>query len=65
MGQRDGEYKAFKLHGLNNKFQTAWYKPPNFPLRQHWLKDGGLDDNDEYVAQCLFCKTSFRCRLRT
>eukprot|EP00983_Pelagomonas_calceolata_P075492 1153045-Pelagomonas_calceolata.AAC.1 len=49
-GQSDGEYKASLPHGVTNKFQADWLEPPYYPLQKHWLKDGGLDDNDDYVA---------------
>eukprot|EP00983_Pelagomonas_calceolata_P125804 1161239-Pelagomonas_calceolata.AAC.5 len=47
-GQSDGEYEASKPHGLNNKIQVAWYDLPSCPLRKHWLKNGGIDDNNKY-----------------
>eukprot|EP00983_Pelagomonas_calceolata_P127196 1161379-Pelagomonas_calceolata.AAC.3 len=50
-GHSDGEYKANKSHGLTNRFQPSWLKDPNCPLREHWLRDGGLDGNNECVAK--------------
>eukprot|EP00967_Tisochrysis_lutea_P054047 scaffold67415_cov17-Tisochrysis_lutea.AAC.1 len=44
--------------------RDAWYKPPNCPLREHWLKDYGLEEKNENVLKCLFCKTSFLYRLQ-
>eukprot|EP00983_Pelagomonas_calceolata_P025330 794728-Pelagomonas_calceolata.AAC.2 len=61
-GQSDGDYKADLPPGVINKFQADWYDPPNCPRQKHWLKDGGLDDMSEYVAQCILCQTSFQCR---
>jgi len=46
-----------KPHDLTNKFQPSWLKDPSHPLREHWLRDGGLDGNKEYVVKCLFCNT--------
>jgi hypothetical protein len=63
-GHSDGAYRASKPHGLTNRFQPSWLKDPNHPLREHWLRDGGLDGNDEYVVECLFCKTTFQSRLQ-
>ena len=61
-GQSGGEYKANKPHGLTNRFQASWYDPPNCPLHKHWLKDGGLAANNEYLAKCILCETSFQSR---
>ena len=63
-GHSDGAYRASKPHGLTNKFQPSWLKEPSHPLREHWLRDGGLDGNDEYVVECLFCKTTFQSKLQ-
>eukprot|EP00983_Pelagomonas_calceolata_P045402 1139724-Pelagomonas_calceolata.AAC.3 len=66
-GQSNGEYKAKMLHGLNSEFLAAWYNPPNCPLREHWLRGSGMvvwTTTVEHVAQCLFCKPGFQCRLQ-
>eukprot|EP00983_Pelagomonas_calceolata_P066913 1149258-Pelagomonas_calceolata.AAC.5 len=61
-GQVDGHCKADLPHrGVTNKFQADWREPLNCPLREHRL-DGGLDANNEYVAKCTLCRSSFRCR---
>mmetsp|Transcript_31517 Transcript_31517/g.81984 ORF Transcript_31517/g.81984 Transcript_31517/m.81984 type:complete len:81 (-) Transcript_31517:95-337(-) len=46
-GHSNVEYKANKPHGLANRFQPSWLKDPNCPLREHWLRDDGLDSNNE------------------
>ena len=63
-GHSDGAYKASKPHGLTNRFQPSWLKDPSHPLREHWLRDGGLDGNDEYVVECLFAKPPSRAGSR-
>eukprot|EP00983_Pelagomonas_calceolata_P027344 858561-Pelagomonas_calceolata.AAC.2 len=41
---------------------TTMSPPPNCLLCKHWLKDGGIDDNNEYLVQSIPCQTSFQSR---
>eukprot|EP00983_Pelagomonas_calceolata_P116751 1160345-Pelagomonas_calceolata.AAC.2 len=39
-------------------------RAPQCLLQKHWLKDSGLDGNNEYVALVTLCKSSFQCGAR-
>eukprot|EP00983_Pelagomonas_calceolata_P093229 1157754-Pelagomonas_calceolata.AAC.6 len=49
-GQSDGGCKVNSTWYHLRAPSRLVYEPPNFPLQNHWLKGGGLDASNEYVA---------------